>query len=154
MLRSFLVLTCFVGFGCSKPASPPLPAASPTTKPAENGALVGASQRFRTALSSGKVDGLLAPKVLIENSNAERGCVEKSEPCVKNTVAAADAAHQLVQEIEGFTFAGPEASAKDLGCDATCCRYASFVHGDHSYAISKVCFDDSADPKVTTIVGD
>ncbi len=73
---------------------------------------------------------------------------------MKNTLAAADAERRLAQKTEGFTFSGPESSAKDLGCDASCCSYGPFVHGDMRVAITMICFDDSPEPKISTIVSE
>lgn len=152
MLRLSFIIHTVLALGCSRPT--PVPPLQSTAKLTRTRDLATASQRFRAALPTGKVSALLAPRVLIENANAQKGCPEPAEPCVKQTLSATDAEQQLVKQIEGFTFAGPETSAEDLGCDVTCCRYGSFVHGDHRVAVSMLCFDDSADPKVNTVVGD
>lgn len=115
--------------------------------------LTAASKRFRTALAAGRVDGLLGAQVTFENGNAETGCKEAAEPCVNDALNAADAAKRLTQQVDGFTFGGPDESAAELGCDAACCHYGPFRHGDTRVAIATVCFDAAVEPKVIKVVG-
>lgn len=146
-----LVAACSTASPQPGSSTPPGPAAAAPTGTRD---LTAAAKRFQTGLSAGRVDGLLGAQVTLENGNAAAGCKEPAEPCVHDTLTAADAAKRLTQQIEGYTFGGPDERAAELGCDAACCHYGPFRHGDTRVAIASVCFDDAADPKIIKIIGD
>jgi hypothetical protein len=104
---------------------------------------------FKDVGKSAKLRELLADRVVFMNGNGDGGCKEKDEPCINDSAPALQAVTELHSEGEHYLM------GNNQKCNTSCCEYDSnFQHGDFAFVISKICYDDSATPKINKIVAD